>query len=122
MVELFDSRQREGTMADESIPDIFSDFVNFLVSDAEAAFGFRLTDLPWDALPLPDPNAVDDVVQGEVQVRTELKAVVRMTHAHAKALAIQMKKILKTYEQREGEIKLPEGVARRVNFQPEDWE
>ena len=110
-------------MADESVPDIYTDFVNVLVSDMGVAFGFRLTSLPWEALPGPSSNVEGaQVGEGQISIPTELKAVVRMTHSHAKALTIQMKKILKTYEERKGEIQLPDSVAQRINFQPEDWE
>lgn len=104
---------------DQTVPDIYTDFVNVIASDWGIVFGFRSTSMPWEALPIAAPGTV---VGESVSVPTELKAVVRMTPAHAKALTIQLKQILKAYEGRFGEIVLSDGIAARLNFQPGDWD
>ena len=105
---------------EQSVPDIYTDFVNVIASDWGVVFGFRTSSMPWEALPAPQPGATGG--EGPISVPTELKAVVRMTPAHAKALTIQLKHILKAYEARFGEIVLPQTVAERINFQPGDWD
>lgn len=104
---------------DRTVPDIYTDFVNVIASEGSVVFGFRTTSMPWEALPIPAPGAPGE---GVMSVPTELKAVVRMTPAHAKALTMQLKQILKAYESRFGEIVLPDVIATRINFQSRDWD
>jgi hypothetical protein len=44
-----------------------------------------------------------------------------MSHTHAKAFAIILKRQLKAYETQVGEIKLPGLVAANLQFSPEEW-
>jgi hypothetical protein len=52
---------------------------------------------------------------------TELKALVRMSHPHAKALAMLLKRVLKAYEQEAGEIVIPSPVVERHQLSAAEW-
>lgn len=101
----------------EAVPDIYTDLVNVLVSDWGVSMGFRRTTVPFDGL----PETGGAVEAATVDLPTDLKAVVRMSHSHAKALTIQMRKLLKRYEEKIGKIEIPGAVMERLGIQREDW-
>ena len=104
---------------EEVVPDIYTDFVNIVASDWGVVLGFRTTSIQWDDL-VAGPGASGG--EGAMSVPTVLKAVVRLTPAHAKAMTIQLKKVLLLYEKRFGEIVLPPSVTERIDFQPGEWD
>ena len=56
-----------------------------------------------------------------IRLPAELRGTVRMSHAHAKTLAILMKRMLKAFEQQSGEIQIPQPVMIRHEIIPEEW-
>lgn len=97
-------------------PDIYSDFVQIALSDWGLVLGFRSTMLP-DELP-------QDVSPGQrvtVPSKTDLKATVRLSQPHAKAFAISLRRVLKQYEERGGEIIVPESILRRLSISVDEW-
>jgi hypothetical protein len=102
------------------VPDIYSDFVHIMASDWGIVMALRATGIP--ALPMEGPPSTAVPVQtGTFQVPTELKAVVRMSHPQAKALAMLLKRVLKAYEQTAGEIIIPMQVVERHQLSAEEW-
>jgi hypothetical protein len=99
------------------VPDIYTDFVGFMVSDWGIVMALRATALPLEA----PPSAGVTVQSGTVQIPSELKAIVRMSHPHAKALAMLLKRVLKAYEQTAGEIIIPSVVMELHQLSAEEW-
>lgn len=56
-----------------------------------------------------------------VQLPAELKAVVRMSHSHAKTTVVLLKRMLKQFEQRSGEIIIPPRVREHNGITDEEW-
>lgn len=99
------------------VPDIYTDFVNIMVSDWGIVLALRATAPPLEGLPITG----GPIQGGTGQVPTEPKAFVRMSHPHAKALAMLLKRALKAYEQTAGEIIIPSPVVRRLELAAEEW-
>lgn len=101
-----------------SVPDFYSDFVQISLSDWGVVLGFRTTMPPLE----PPTEEVDPGQVPVVRVEIPLKAIVRLAHGHAKALAIILKRNLVAYEKRaDMEIQIPQAVRERLNILPDEW-
>jgi hypothetical protein len=88
-------------MADlQGVPDIYTDLVNVQLSEMGTILAFRATMPPLDMPTGLEPGTV----HGPTLVPTELRAIIRMSHVHTKILAIQLRKVLKSYEEAMGVI------------------
>ena len=75
------------------VPDVYADHVQVMTTEWGVLMGFRATSFPID-IPI-GISAVESI-----QVETQLTAIVRMGHVHAKALAVILRNHLKDYESR----------------------
>lgn len=93
------------------IPDFYADQVNMNVSPfgVNIAFGTRSFD--------GEPDEDDPVGQAET------KGIVRMGHLHAKIVTMMMARILKSYEEREGVIRIPDKMLQTLELESdnESW-
>lgn len=51
----------------------------------------------------------------------DLKAIVRLNHEDAKIFTIFLKRALKSYEEAEGEIKLPAEFVEAIELTADEW-
>ena len=96
----------------ENIPDIYTDSISIFISDWGLTLDLRSSKPPVPTLvPSSEP----------VTMLPEAKALVRMSHAHAKAFSIILKRQLKAYEAQAGAIQVPGLVATNLHITPEEW-
>lgn len=96
----------------DNIPDIYTDSISIFISDWGLTLDLRASHPPAPTL---TPNSEP------VTMLPEAKALVRMTHAHAKAFSIILKRQLKAYETQGGAIQIPGQVAANLHITPEEW-
>lgn len=101
----------------DNIPDIYTDSISIFLSDWGMTLDIRATGVPPASLP-PDPGVPP---QPPLLLLPEQKALVRMSHAHAKAFALILKRQLQAYEAQAGSIKLADRIAASLNITPEEW-
>lgn len=96
----------------DSIPDIYTDSISIFISDWGLTLDLRSSKPPAPTLaPSSEP----------VTMLPEAKALVRMSHAHAKAFAVILKRQLKAYETQAGVITVPGQVAENLHIIPGEW-
>ena len=101
---------------EQPIPDVYTDSASIFLNDWGITIDLRVS-VPPEILPTVDqPNPT--------QISSERRATIRMSHAHAKAFSIILKRHLKSYEQQPGSggfIKLPDRVMEGLKLTAEDW-
>jgi len=96
-------------MAD--IPDVYTDSITVLLSEWGLTLECRAT----------LPPIIPITGNGQAQIPSEPKVLIRMSHAHAKAFIIILKRQLKGYEGNFGVIRLPSQFNESQHLTPEDW-
>lgn len=96
----------------DNVPDIYTDSISIFISDWGLTLDLRASKPPAPTL-TPSTEPVTMLPEG--------KALVRMSHAHAKAFAVILKRQLKGYETSFGEIRVPGLVAENLHITPEEW-
>lgn len=86
---------------------------------------------PWDfavRFGLLPVKRAEDATAGQIEAKSieeeviiENIGTVRMSHVQAKVIAVLMRRIIKSWEESEGEIKIPNSIARRNDITDEDW-
>ena len=96
----------------ETKPDIYTDSISIYISEWGVSLDVRAMCVPEGPL---EPGREPPIIKNEG------KAVLRMTHAHAKAFAVILRRQLKGYEDQSGMIRLPPRVADQLKIQEQDW-
>lgn len=88
------------------VPDVYSDSLSLSTNvwGVTLAFGTR---------PLRRPE--------EAEAPPEIKAIVRMSHLHAKVVAMVMRRVLKGVESEVGEIEIPDAVREALDLTGDEW-
>ena len=94
---------------ESTIPDIYAEFVNVLCTNLSVLLGFRATSFH------------DVLTENEDVEAVELKAIIRLNHVPAKALAIILKRALKELENQYGTISVPRDLAESIGFEEGEW-
>ena len=100
---------------EQPIPDVYTDSASIFLNDWGVTIDLRAS-TPPDVLPTAD--------QPQTSVLSERKATIRMSHAHAKAFSILLKRHLKEYEKQPGSggfIKLPDRVVEGLKITDGEW-
>ena len=100
-------------------PDIYTDQVGMVIT--EWGFIFLLNTISPTISQETTALGETEGFRQNVTLPAELRGTVRMSHAHAKTLAILMKRALKLFEEQSGEIRLPNQVVAKHKITDEDW-
>lgn len=109
------NRSRRGVFMDVvPVPDVYTDSASIYLNDWGITLDFRASIPPKS----PSASPTEAIAIG---FEMDRKAMVRMSHAHAKAFSIILKRHLKEYEKQSGFIKLPDRVVEGLKINPEEW-
>ena len=97
----------------EQIPDIYADQFYMVASAYGATLSFGV--MP----PVMSQPELEHFLENPPP--PQMKAVVRMSLEHAKAMALVMRRHLKQYEEHNGEIDLPVSVYASIGLSSTDW-
>ena len=93
-------------MGDASIPDVYSDQFHMATTTWGGGLHFGAYPVAWPQ---------------EQGPKAETKAITRMSHQHAKIVAMTIHKQLKRWEREHGEVPIPAHVFEKLELSPEAW-
>ena len=100
-------------MPDEIIPEVFSDQFVINISQFGVALTFGASSPPRSYDEIQNPSGAPPIFN--------IRSVVRVTPAYAKAIAMVLRSNLKDYETQNGEIILPAATFIGTEIKLEDW-